>query len=178
MPDIKGVRRRFSLLIAVLLCLDVAAIAILVSPIGRGARAGQKQANELQQVLLAKTREVVPLRGIDEKIVDAKQQVAEFYRDRLPASSSSISERLGKVASSNNVQITKTTYKIEDADIPDVSRVVIQTMVSGDYAQTVKFINALEREKLLFIIDSVSLAQSQGGMVQLQVRLETYMRTA
>ena len=39
-----------------------------------------------------------------------------------------------------------------------------------------RFINALERNKLFFIVDSVVLGGEQGGSVKLEVRLETYSR--
>jgi type IV pilus assembly protein PilO len=39
----------------------------------------------------------------------------------------------------------------------------------------VKFINALERDKMFFLIDGVNLAEQQGN-VRLQLKLETYLR--
>jgi type IV pilus assembly protein PilO len=40
----------------------------------------------------------------------------------------------------------------------------------------VRFINALERDKLFFIVDSVELGGEQGGQVKLGMKLETYLR--
>jgi hypothetical protein len=39
----------------------------------------------------------------------------------------------------------------------------------------VKFINALERSKLFFLIDGVTLVEQQGN-VRLQLKVETYLR--
>jgi len=41
----------------------------------------------------------------------------------------------------------------------------------------VRFINALERNKLFFLVDGVELGSEQNGIVGLQLRIETYMRS-
>ena len=52
----------------------------------------------------------------------------------------------------------------------------IEITLSGDYLQEVKFINALERDKIFFLIDGVALGEQQGN-VRLQLKLETYLRS-
>jgi hypothetical protein len=52
----------------------------------------------------------------------------------------------------------------------------IELTISGPYVNDVKFINSMERDKVFFVIDSVSLAGATSG-VQLQVKAETYFRT-
>ena len=51
----------------------------------------------------------------------------------------------------------------------------VEITLSGAYLQEVKFINALERDKMFFLIDGVALAEQQGN-VRLQLKLETYLR--
>ena len=58
----------------------------------------------------------------------------------------------------------------------DLERVQITLTISGPYVNDVKFINMVERDRVFFVIDSVSLAGSTNG-VQLQVNAETYFRT-
>jgi type IV pilus assembly protein PilO len=53
---------------------------------------------------------------------------------------------------------------------------VIEATIAGDYASEMRFINGLERNKMLFIVDSVSLGESQGGAIKLQIKLQTYLR--
>ena len=52
----------------------------------------------------------------------------------------------------------------------------IDLALSGSYLQEVKFINALERNKLFFLIDGVTLGEQQGN-VRLQLKVETYLRS-
>jgi hypothetical protein len=40
----------------------------------------------------------------------------------------------------------------------------------------VQFINALERDKMFFVIDGVTLNGQQSGTVNLRLRLTTYLR--
>jgi type IV pilus assembly protein PilO len=51
----------------------------------------------------------------------------------------------------------------------------MEITLSGDYLQEVKFINALERDKMFFLIDGITLGEQQGN-VRLQLKLETYLR--
>jgi hypothetical protein len=53
----------------------------------------------------------------------------------------------------------------------------IDMSVTGDYAQEMRFVNAVERAKTFFVIDSVELGAAQGGEVQLKLKLQTYLKT-
>ena len=56
--------------------------------------------------------------------------------------------------------------------------VEIDADFSGGYLQLVRFINGLERDPLFFIVDSVQLGGEQGGVVKLQLKLETYQKAS
>ena len=70
-------------------------------------------------------------------------------------------------------QVKYDTKEINDVGLEPV---YIDANCQGDYKQLVRFINALERDKNFFIIDSVVLGDAQGGTVKLQLKLETYLR--
>ena len=99
-------------------------------------------------------------------------------RHRLPAQDSAIYEELGKVAKQNGVKIGQIRSKAKDTDPVGLRPVEIQADFSGDYLQLVRFINALERDPLFFIIDSVELGGEQAGVVRLQLKLETYQKAS
>ena len=106
------------------------------------------------------------------------QQIDDFYKNRLPAQDSAIYEELGKVAKQSGVQIGQIRSKAKDTDAVGLRPVEIEADFSGDYLQLVRFINALERDPLFFIIDSVELGGEQGGVVKLQLKLETYQKAS
>jgi hypothetical protein len=49
--------------------------------------------------------------------------------------------------------------------------------LSGDYRPLVQFVNALERDKMFFLITGVTLTGQQSGTVGLRLRLTTYLRS-
>ena len=177
MPDLKDSRKKVKISLAVLVLLDVAAVAMLLSAVVGSERSRREEMTQLWKELQAKTREVEPLRGLDTKIGAARQQIEEFYKTRLPAQDSTISAEVGRLASQSGVKIGQVKYKPEDPEPVGLRPMVIDAELSGDYLQVVRFINALERDNLLFIIDSVELGGAQGGTVHLQMKLETYLKT-
>jgi hypothetical protein len=52
----------------------------------------------------------------------------------------------------------------------------VEADLSGSYVSLAKFINALERDDMLFIISNVTLAGEQKGPIKLQVKVETYLK--
>ena len=50
--------------------------------------------------------------------------------------------------------------------------------MTGNYDSEIRFINALERSKMLLVIASVNLAESQGGSIRLSLKMQTYLRPA
>jgi type IV pilus assembly protein PilO len=55
--------------------------------------------------------------------------------------------------------------------------VEIEADLGGNYLQLVRFINAVERDRMFFLVDSVQLGGEQAGIVKLQMKVETYLRT-
>lgn len=176
MPDLSARRQLFRAILAVLLALDVAAIVYLVSPLGESHARRQEERDRIQQQILVRQREVVPLKNIDQKLATAQKEIADFYAHRLPGQYAAIPEELGKVAQEQRVRISQARYSMDDADVPGLRRVSVEAGLDGDYLQIVKFINALERDKIFFIVNSVALTEQQSGVVRLQVKLETYLK--
>ncbi len=180
MADVRVVRRYVWKLLALLAVIDLAAAALLLSPIRSSSAVRQQQLNQLWAELQDKTREAVPLRGIDKKVEQAQEEIQQFYVARFPDSFAAVSTQLGTLAKDNGVQLTTASYATEDTDLPELRRVWIKARISGDYTREVQFINALERSKNFFLVDSVGLQEVTGKNVgvNLQIGAETYLRTA
>jgi type IV pilus assembly protein PilO len=177
MPDLRDTRGKLRIAVAALMLVDVAAVVVLFSPLVGSERSRREQLGQLWKELQVKTRQVEPLRGLDKKVTVARQQIDDFYRDRIPAKDSAISEDLGKLAAQSGVRIGQIKYKVKDAEPVGLRPVQIEADFSGDYLQLVRFINSLERDPLFFIVDSVDLGGEQGGVVKLQMKLEAYLKT-
>jgi len=179
MPDVKRMRRWFTVALIVLGAICVASAGVLLSPIGHESRTGHDRLDSLRADLRKQQSELGPLSGIDQKVLEAGQQIAEFYDQRLPASYASISARLNQLAEENIVQIGTGNYQSKPAAVSGLERVRIEANITGNYLQTVKFINALERDHMFFLIDGVFLGEPQAGLgIKLKIRMETYLRTS
>ena len=173
---VRGIRKLLVTIAAVLLLIDAAAIALLLSPIGRGRAEREQAYDRVRQELQAKLREIGPARDIDQKLLEARKQTEAFYRERIPYRYSDIADTLGKLASENHVQVAAMKYVAKDTDIAGLQRIDISTQISGDYNNQMRFINALERIKPFFVIESVDLAGAENGSVRLDMKLQTFKR--
>jgi hypothetical protein len=177
MPDLRDTKRKVKIALIALLAFDVVAAGLLFSPVIGSPRARGEQMQTLWRTLQAKTREVEPLRGLDKKVVLARQQIDDFYKDRLPSEDSAIADNLGKIAAASGVKIGGIKYKVADPEPVGLRKVAIDADFSGDYLQLVRFLNELERSHLFFLVDSVELGGEHAGEVKLGMKLETYLKT-
>lgn len=177
MPDLRETRRKVKIALAAMAAVNVVALAVFVSPLVGSEAARREQLDQHWKELQQKTREVEPLRGLDKKIPIARKQIEEFYTQRLPSQDSAISANLGKLAQQSGVRIGGVKYTMKDPEPMGVRRLEIEADLAGDYLALVRFINALERDQMFFLVNSVGLGGEQGGVVKLQLKLETYLKT-
>ena len=176
MPDLRQTRHKLKVAAIAMLCVDAVAAVVLLSPLV-GSSASRKE--ELQRLTMEqrqKTKQVEPLRGLDKKVALAKQEIDEFYRDRMPTRESVISDSMGKLAAQNGVKLGQVKYETKDPEQVGLTPVLMEANCQGDYLHVVRFINALERDKTFFLVNTVILGDAQGGTVKLQMKLESYLR--
>ena len=178
MPDLRETRLKLKIGLAAMALVDVIALVVFFSPLVGLRSSRQSQLAELWLVLQQKTREIAPLNGLDKKIPQAQQQIDDFYRQRLPEESSAVSEVLGKLAAESGVRIGSIKYSIKDSESVGLRRMEIEADLGGDYLQLVRFINSVERDHMFLLVDSVQLGGEQAGIVKLQMKAETYLRTS
>jgi type IV pilus assembly protein PilO len=177
MSDLRATRHKIRTVLVAMLCVDVAAILVLFSPLIGSSDSRRIQLDQLWRELQQKTRQVEPLHGMDRKVALASQQIDQFYKERLPGQDSAIFGEISKVAGETGVKVLQARSKVEDPEPVGLRPVEIEADLSGNYLQLVKFINALERDRMFFIIESVTLGGQQNG-VKLQMKLQTYLKGA
>jgi type IV pilus assembly protein PilO len=176
MPDLRQTRKNMKTALAVLLGVDVIAVVVLFSPLvgSRGSR--REELNEFSSELKTKTSQVEPLTNLDQKVSTANRQITEFYKKRFPAQDSQIATQFGKLAIANGVTIEQAKYKVLEDETDRLHPVEMEADLSGNYVSLAKFINALERDDMFFIISSITLGGEQKGPIKLQMKLETYLK--
>jgi type IV pilus assembly protein PilO len=132
-----------------------------------------------QQKLAYKALELqaAPLRGLSGKVELARTDAGKFYEQRIPANYSSIAAELGSLAVKNGVRLTRVQYTQSPA-ITGLAEIRMDSSLSGEYPGLMRFINGLERDKNFFIISGLTLTGQQGGVVNLRMRVITYLHAA
>ena len=117
------------------------------------------------------------MRGLPEKVTETRKQGEQFYDQRFPTAYSTISGAIGDLANKNNVHLTRVSY-VQTPALSGLAEVRMDASLSGEYAPLMHFINGLERSKSFFLIDGLTLTGEQGGLVNLRLRLTTYLHAA
>lgn len=177
MPDLRHTRKKLKVALGVMAAIDLLAAAIYVSPLVGSAESRRQELNQLQSELIAKTKLVAPLQNLPQKVVLASRQIGDFYAKRFPSRNSDIYTEIGKLKDANGVTIEQAKYKEKEEGPGRLRPVEIEADLAGNYTSIAKFINAVERDQMFFIINSVSLGGEQQGPVKLNVKFETFLRT-
>ena len=176
MPDLRRTRKNLKTAMAIMAGVDLLAAIVYFSPLVGSAESRRQELNVLQTELITKTRLVAPLKDLPQKVVLAGHQINDFYKKRFPSQQSQIPTELGKLVAANGVVLDQEKYKVHDAEVGGLQPVEIEADFAGNYSSLAKFINALERDDMFFIIDGVTLGGQQQGPVKLNMKLETYLK--
>lgn len=131
-----------------------------------------------QQIRYTQLRaQMAHLEGLPQKVDQSRDDAADFYKDRIAPNYSTIAQELGAAAVKNQVRLARAQYA-PSAAIDGLTEVRIDAGLSGDYTPMMHFINDIERDKnhVFFIIDGLTFTGQQGGLVNLRLRLSTYLQ--
>ncbi len=146
----------------------------------RAASSQDAEAVAAQQVQLKAAQIAArPLQGLDVKLKNASSQADQFSFERLPVNYSEVATELGVLVKRDNVHLTRVQYAQSAVDgdaAGQLTQVLMDAGLSGDYRSLVTFINGLERDKVFFLITGISLTGQQTGQVNLRIRIVTYLR--
>lgn len=141
-------------------------------------------AAESRQVALVKA-DVKRASDIQKKIPGYLQGLDEFEASLSPAPTgySSVSQELAAVAQKNHITIEDEKFHQKDVSGRNLTELQIETSVGGDYMSIVSFLNALQRSKSVYIVDSLQVetqsslpGQNPSGTLKVNLHLRTYFR--
>jgi len=132
---------------------------------------------EKQVQLKALDLQTAPLRGLDKRIGNARAQIRQFYEKRIPFNYSSISDHIGDLEIKSGVRLSRVQYT-QGPPGSDLTEISMDAGISGNYPQIMHFVNSLERDQTFFVIRAMALTGQQGGLVNLRLRVSTWLRPA
>jgi hypothetical protein len=118
------------------------------------------------------------LSGLPQKVEAADGSAQKFYDARLAPNYSTVLAQIGAVAAKSNVKLSRAGY-VQNAAPSGLTELHIDAGLTGQYSDLMHFINGLERDQdhVFFIINGVTLNGQTGGLVNLRLRLTTYLRS-
>ena len=161
--------------------LLLAAIIVLSIRFGLDWAATSSSSNDAlaakQVQLRALDLGTAPLRGLDKRVADSRAQMLGFYDQRIPPNYSSIATRVGDLALKAPVRLSRMQYTQGPAG-PDFTEISLDAGITGQYPEIMRFVNSLERDQNFFVIRAMNLTGQQGGVVNLRIRVSTWLRPA
>jgi type IV pilus assembly protein PilO len=130
-----------------------------------------------QLQLKAMEMQTAPLRGLDKRVDQSREQVNAFFAKRIPPNYSTISTRVGELQVASGVRLTRMEYT-QGKPGDYLTKITLDTSITGEYPAIMKFINSLERDPIFFLIEGMTLTGQQGGTVSLRMQVSTWLRPA
>jgi hypothetical protein len=130
-----------------------------------------------QVELKALQLETAPLRGIDQRVDDTREQMVNFEQKRIPPNYSSIDARVGELQVASGVHLSRVQYT-QGKPGTGLTEISLDAGISGDYPSIMHFVNSLERDPTFFVIRAMSFTGQRGGLVNLRLQLSTWLRPA
>jgi len=161
--------------VAVLAIVNLVLVIQLVLAWNTLRKDGPEQLELMRTELRTAQLQAKPLKNLPRRVADSTKGAEHFYDGRVPGADSAILAELGTLKQKSNVQLGRVQTSFAPA-LRDVTEVRMDASVSGDYTSVMKFINTVERDKMFFVINGLTLSGQQGGLVNLRLKVTTYMR--
>ena len=164
--------------LAVLLILDIV-VGVKLALAWRAIRSDQSETFAQEQIHYGQLQsQMMHLQGLPKKVDQSSKDAMKFYEERIAPNYSTVIGEVGEVASKDQVRWTRAEYTPTPA-INGLTEVRIDASLSGQYTQLMHFINDLERDKkhVFFIVSGLAFSGQQGGLVNLRLRVTTYLRS-
>ena len=174
--------RRLVVGLGVALLVNILIYALIVNPLSQRV-ANIEQRNQAAALALMQARtEHGQANGTLTGKARASAELTTFYREVLPHDLAGARRltylRLARLARESNLQYERSQYAPQADDDSTLTRLQIQMVLSGTYAQMRDFIYQLETAPEFVVIDNVHLAEGSEGSGSLVVTLDlsTYYR--
>ncbi|HEY1159827.1 MAG TPA: hypothetical protein VGE83_04310 [Terracidiphilus sp.] len=163
----------FAVLLVVVIGLSIRLGLDWVATNGRSTDALAGKQLELKAMDL----QTASLRGLDKRVEESRSKMQAFYTKRIPPNYSSFATRIGELQVKSGVRLSRMQYT-QDPPGSDLTGVSLDAGISGTYPEIMRFVNSLERDQTFFVIRAMQLAGQQGGLVNLRLRVSTWLRPA
>jgi len=174
--------RRLVIAVAVAFAVNVLVYALVVYPLAQRVANVEQRDLAAEQALTLARMEHAQASGTLTGKARASAELATFYKDVLPQDLSGARRltylRLAQLARESNLQYERSSYEPTVEKDSTLTRLQIQMILSGSYADMRDFIYELETAEEFVVIDNVQLAEGSedNGSLVVTLDLSTYYR--
>ena len=173
--------RRLVLALAIAFVANVLVYALVVYPLSERVANIEERNQAAAQALAQARTEHAQANGTLTGKARASAELATFYRDVLPQDLAGARRltylRLARLARESNLDYERSQYAPQANTKSTLTRLQIQMVLAGTYAEMRDFIYQLETSPEFVVIDNIHLAEgSEGGSLVVTLDLSTYFR--
>jgi Tfp pilus assembly protein PilO len=165
------------------LAVNLVAYGIVVYPLAQRVANVTQRDSAAERALAQAKADYAQASGTLSGKARASTELTTFYNDVLPKDLSGARRltylRLAQLARESNLRFESGSYKPEEERDSTLTRLKIQLVLGGSYADIRTFIHSLEASPEFVVIDNVELAEgAEGGNLAVTLELSTYYRNA
>jgi Tfp pilus assembly protein PilO len=173
--------RRVVLPLVIALGINVVLFAAGVYPLSQRVANIEQRDRTAEEQLLAAQRDHAQAAGTLSGKDRAATELASFYKDVLPSNLAGARRlthlRLAQLARESNLKFLRASFEPVAERNRTLTRLKIEMVLSGTYADMRAFIHQLETSPEFVVIDNVELGEgAEGGPLSVTLHLSTYYR--
>jgi Tfp pilus assembly protein PilO len=173
--------RRVVLPLVIALGINVVLFAAGVYPLSQRVANIEQRDRTAEEQLLAAQRDHAQAAGTLSGKDRAATELASFYKDVLPSDLAGARRlthlRLAQLARESNLKFLRASFEPVAERNRTLTRLKIEMVLSGTYADMRAFIHQLETSPEFVVIDNVELGEgAEGGPLSVTLHLSTYYR--
>lgn len=176
--------RRFLILLAVVLVVNVGLYALVVYPLGARVADADQRAAAAERARQGAQREFAAAEAVATGKIRAETELKSFYNEVLPANVSAANRAtylsLYQMARKTNLRITRREAAVEHPRDSTLDSLRISLALEGRYEDIRRFIYELETTPTFLVIDDLEIdsGRQAGKPLVLSLSLSTYFRPA
>ena len=174
--------RRTLVTLGVTFVIGVLTYALVVYPLAQRVANIEERDRAAERSLAAAQAELAQVSGTLTGKAKASNELATFYRDVLPQDLTGARRltylRLARLAREANLDYERSSYSPTVETGSTLTRLGIQMVLSGSYANIRTFIYELETAPEFVVIDNIQLSEGggDGGALVVSLQLSTFYR--
>jgi Tfp pilus assembly protein PilO len=178
-------RKQIILTVVGLLILADVVLAVYAYRLNLSPHAPQQVLARENLQLELQRADIKRAKSIRQRIPAIRKGFDQFEASLIPSSRgySSLASEIGSVATKAGVKVDEVHFHQKEVPTRGLSEVEIESTVSGDYANVVRFLNGLQRSQNVYAVESLALApgdtaQNPSGAIRVNLHMKTYFRIA